>query len=143
MSSFSFSCRNRSAACRIPLVSPDPRQKRVEFRPPDPAGNPYLTFAAIFMAGMDGIVNGWDPGAPLDKTNLFDLSPEHLANIPTVAQSLDGSLKALEEDHDFLLKGGVFTPDLIETWIASKYENDVDPVRMRPHPYEFHLYFDA
>lgn len=138
-----YSARNRSAACRIPLVSPDPRQKRVEFRPPDPAGNPYLTFAAIFMAGMDGIINGWDPGAPLDKTNLFDLSPEDLANIPTVAQSLDGSLKALEDDHDFLLKGGVFTPDLIETWIASKYENDVDPVRMRPHPYEFHLYFDA
>lgn len=95
------------------------------------------------MAGMDGIVNGWDPGEPLDKTNLFDLSPEELGNIPTVAQSLEGSLQALEEDHDFLLKGGVFTPDLIETWIASKYENDVDPVRMRPHPYEFHLYFDA
>ncbi|MGE0599756.1 MAG: type I glutamate--ammonia ligase [Dehalococcoidia bacterium] len=138
-----YSARNRSAACRIPLVSPDPRQKRVEFRPPDPAGNPYLTFAAILMAGMDGIRNGWDPGPPLDKTNLFDLSPEDLANIPTVAQSLDGSLRALEEDHDFLLQGGVFTPDVIETWVASKYENDVDPVRMRPHPYEFHLYFDA
>ena len=113
-----YSARNRSAACRIPLVSPDPRQKRVEFRPPDPAGNPYLTFAAILMAGMDGIQNGWDPGPPLDKTNLFDLSPEELANIPTVAQSLDGSLQALEDDHDFLLKGGVFTPDVIETWIA-------------------------
>ena len=138
-----YSARNRSAACRIPLVSPDPRQKRVEFRPPDPAGNPYLTFAAIFMAGMDGIRNGWDPGPPLDKTNLFDLSPDELANIPTVAQSLDGSLRALEEDHDFLLQGGVFTPDVIETGIASKYENDVDPVRMRPHPYEFHLYFDV
>ena len=138
-----YSARNRSAACRIPLVSPDPRQKRVEFRPPDPAGNPYLTFAAILMAGMDGIKNGWDPGPPLDKTNLFDLSPEELESVPTVAQSLDGSLRALEEDHDFLLQGGVFTPDLIETWIASKYENDVDPVRMRPHPYEFHLYFDV
>ncbi|HMO54044.1 MAG TPA: type I glutamate--ammonia ligase [Tepidiformaceae bacterium] len=138
-----YSARNRSAACRIPLVSPDPRQKRVEFRPPDPAGNPYLTFAAIFMAGMDGIINEIDPGPALDKTNLFDLSPSELANIPTVAQSLDGSLRALEEDHDFLLQGGVFTPDLIETWLAHKYENEVDPIRMRPHPYEFQLYFDA
>lgn len=138
-----YSARNRSAACRIPLVSPDPRQKRVEFRPPDPAGNPYLTFAAILMAGMDGIMNGWDPGEPLDKTNLFELSPAELEKIPTVATSLEGSLKALEEDHDFLLKGGVFTPDLLEMWIAWKYENDCDPIRMRPHPYEFNLYFDA
>ena len=138
-----YSARNRSAACRIPLVSPSPASKRVEFRPPDPAGNPYLTFAAIFMAGMDGILNEWDPGEALDKTNLFDLSVEELENIPTVAQSLDGSLKALEEDHEFLLKGGVFTPDLLETWLAYKYENEVDPLRMRPHPYEFQMYFDA
>ena len=138
-----YSARNRSAACRIPLVSPDPRQKRVEFRPPDPTANPYLAFSAIFMAGMDGIINGWDPGAPLDKTNLFDLSAEELKNIPTVAQSLEGSLHALEEDHDFLLKGGVFTPDVIKTWIEYKHENEVDPMRMRPHPHEFHLYFDA
>ena len=138
-----YSARNRSAACRIPLVSPDPRQKRVEFRPPDPTANPYLAFSALFMAGMDGILNGWDPGAPLDKTNLFELSPAELSTIPTVAESLEGSLQALEEDHEFLLKGGVFTPDVIETWIKSKYENDVDPVRMRPHPHEFHLYFDA
>ncbi len=138
-----YSARNRSAACRIPVVSPDPRQKRVEFRPPDPSANPYLAFAAILMAGLDGIRNGWDPGPALDKTNLFDLSPEDLANIPTVAQSLDGSLRAMEEDHDFLLQGGVFTPDFVETWLAYKYENEVDPVRMRPHPYEFHLYFDA
>jgi len=138
-----YSARNRSAACRIPLVSPDPRQKRVEFRPPDPTANPYLAFSAIFMAGMDGIINGWDPGEPLDKTNLFDLSAEELKNIPTVAQSLEGSLQALEEDHDFLLKGGVFTPDVIKTWIEYKHENEVDPMRMRPHPHEFHLYFDA
>ena len=138
-----YSARNRSAACRIPMVSTDPRQKRVEFRPPDPSANPYLAFAAILMAGLDGIRNGWDPGPALDKTNLFDLTPEELASVPTVAQSLDGSLRALEEDHDFLLQGGVFTPDVIETWLAYKYENEVDPVRMRPHPYEFHLYFDA
>jgi glutamine synthetase len=138
-----YSARNRSAACRIPLVSPSPKSKRVEFRPPDPSGNPYLTFAAILMAGLDGIKNGWDPGPPLDKTNLFELSPDELANIPTVAQSLDGSLRALEEDHDFLLEGGVFTPDVLETWIRWKYENDVDAVRMRPHPYEFQLYFDC
>ncbi|MEO6397400.1 MAG: type I glutamate--ammonia ligase [Tepidiformaceae bacterium] len=138
-----YSARNRSAACRIPLVSPDPRQKRVEFRPPDPTANPYLAFSAVLMAGMDGIRNGWDPGPPLDKTNLFDLSPDELKNIPTVAQSLEGSLQALEEDHDWLLQGGVFTPDLIETWLAYKYENEVDPIRMRPHPHEFHMYFDA
>ena len=138
-----YSARNRSAACRIPLVSPDPRQKRVEFRPPDPTANPYLAFSAVLLAGMDGIKNGWDPGPPLDKTNLFDLSPEELKNIPTVAQSLEGSLQALEEDHDWLLQGGVFTPDLIETWLAYKYENEVDPIRMRPHPHEFHMYFDA
>jgi glutamine synthetase len=138
-----YSARNRSAACRIPLVSPDPRQKRVEFRPPDPTANPYLAFSAIFMAGMDGIINGWDPGEPLDKTNLFDLSAAELKNIPTVEQSLDGSLRALEADHDFLLKGGVFTPDVIQTWLEYKYENEVDPMRMRPHPHEFHLYFDA
>jgi glutamine synthetase len=138
-----YSARNRSAACRIPLVSPDPRQKRVEFRPPDATANPYLAFSAILMAGMDGIENGWDPGPALDKTNLFDLSPSELANIPTVAQSLEGSLQALEEDHDFLLKGGVFTEDVLQTWLDYKHENEVDAVRMRPHPYEFHLYFDA
>ena len=138
-----YSARNRSAACRIPLVSPDPRQKRVEFRPPDATANPYLAFSAILMAGMDGIENGWDPGPALDKTNLFDLSPSELANIPTVAQSLEGSLQALEEDHDFLLKGGVFTEDVLQTWLDYKQENEIDAVRMRPHPYEFHLYFDA
>ncbi len=138
-----YSARNRSAACRIPLVSPDPRQKRVEFRPPDPTANPYLAFSAILMAGMDGIQNGWDPGPPVDKQSLFELPPEQLANITVVPGSLDESLRALEADHDFLLKGGVFTPDLIETWMAWKYENDVDAIRLRPHPHEFHMYFDA
>jgi glutamine synthetase len=138
-----YSARNRSAACRIPLVSPDPRQKRVEFRPPDPSSNPYLTFAAILMAGMDGILNEIDPGPPLDKVNLYELSPSELERVPTVARSLEESLHELEKDHDFLLKGGVFTPDLLETWLAWKYENDVDPMRMRPHPHEFHLYFDV
>jgi glutamine synthetase len=138
-----YSARNRSAACRIPLVSPDPRQKRVEFRPPDASGNPYLTFSAILMAGLDGILNQIDPGPPMDKTNLFDLSPDELASVPTVANSLEGSLRALEEDHDFLLEGGVFTRDVLDTWISWKYENDHDPVRLRPHPHEFHLYFDV
>jgi len=138
-----YSARNRSAACRIPMVSSSPASKRVEFRPPDPTANPYLAFSAILMAGLDGIENGWDPGPPLDKTNLFDLSPDELSNIPTVAQSLEGSLQALEEDHEFLLKGNVFTPDLIQTWLEYKYENEVDAVRMRPHPHEFHMYFDA
>ncbi len=138
-----YSARNRSAACRIPLVSPDPRQKRVEFRPPDPAGNPYLTFAAVLMAGVDGIINKIDPGPPMDKTNLFELSADELAKVPTVATSLEGSLQALEEDHDYLLRGDVFTKDLIDTWIEWKYENDHDPVRLRPHPHEFALYFDV
>ena len=138
-----YSARNRSAACRIPLVSPSPASKRVEFRPPDPTANPYLAFSAILMAGLDGIENELDPGPPLDKTNLFDLSPEELSKVPTVGKSLEESLQALEADHDFLLKGGVFTPDLLEMWLEWKYENEVDPVRMRPHPYEFHLYFDA
>jgi glutamine synthetase len=138
-----YSARNRSAACRIPVVSPDPRQKRVEFRPPDPSSNPYLAFSAIMMAGLDGIENGWDPGPPIDKQSLFELTPEELANIPTVPSSLDESLRALEEDHDFLLKGGVFTEDLIQTWLDYKRENDVDAIRLRPHPHEFHLYFDV
>ncbi|HEY5476096.1 MAG TPA: type I glutamate--ammonia ligase [Tepidiformaceae bacterium] len=138
-----YSARNRSAACRIPLVSPDPRQKRVEFRPPDASGNPYLTFSAILMAGLDGIINKIDPGPPMDKTNLFELGAEELAKIPTVATSLEGSLQALQEDHEYLLRGDVFTKDLLDTWIESKYENDHDAVRLRPHPHEFALYFDV
>ncbi len=138
-----YSARNRSAACRIPLVSPDPRQKRVEFRPPDPSGNPYLTFSAILMAGMDGILNKIDPGPPIDKMNLFEMTPAELEAVPTVATSLEGSLKALEADHDWLLKGGVFTEDVLETWLAWKYENDHDAMRLRPHPHEFFLYFDV
>ncbi len=138
-----YSARNRSAACRIPLVSPDPRQKRVEFRPPDPTANPYLAFSAILMAGLDGIMNGWEPGPPIDKQNLFELSPDELAKITVVPGSLEESLHALEEDHDFLLKGGVFTEDLLQTWLVWKQENDVDPARRRPPPSEFHRNFDA
>ncbi len=138
-----YSARNRSAACRIPVVSPDPRQKRVEFRPPDPTANPYLAFAAILMAGLDGIMSKLDPGPPIDRQSLYELSPEEMAKIPTVPGSLDESLNALEADHEFLLRGGVFTEDVIETWLSYKRENDLEDIRIRPHPYEFHLYFDA
>ena len=139
-----YSARNRSAACRIPLVSPDPRQKRVEFRPPDPAGNPYLTFAAVLMAGMDGILNQIDPGAAdRQRQPLRPRARRIWRRSRPSRPSLEGSLQALEADHDWLLKGGVFTEDLLETWIAWKYENEHDAVRLRPHPHEFHLYFDV
>jgi glutamine synthetase len=137
-----YSQRNRSAACRIPMYSPSPKAKRVEFRPPDPSCNPYLTFSAMLMAGLDGIQNKLDPGDPLDK-NIYDLPPEELARVPRVPGSLGDSLDALEKDHEYLLKGDVFTQDVIDTWIEYKRENEVDAVRLRPHPHEFHLYFDA
>jgi glutamine synthetase len=137
-----YSQRNRSAAVRIPMYSDAPKLKRVEFRPPDPAANPYLAFAAMLMAGLDGIQNKIDPGKPMDK-NIFDLPAEERAKVPTVCGSLSESLDALEKDHAFLLKGNVFTMDLIEMWIGYKREKEVDPVRIRPHPYEFHLYFDV
>lgn len=137
-----YSQRNRSAACRIPMYSPSPKAKRVEFRPPDPSCNPYLTFSAILMAGLDGIQNKIDPGDPLDK-NIYDLPPEELAQVPRVPGSLEEALLALEKDHEFLLKGDVFTQDVIDTWISYKREHEVDPVRLRPHPHEFYLYFDA
>ncbi|HEV3228484.1 MAG TPA: type I glutamate--ammonia ligase [Solirubrobacteraceae bacterium] len=136
-----YSQRNRSAAVRIPMYSPSPRSKRVEFRPPDPTANPYLTFSAMMMAGLDGIERGLTPPGPLD-TDLYELSPEELAAIEYVPASLHEALDALEADQDFLLKGGVFTPDLLETWIEYK-RAEADQVRLRPHPWEFVLYYDG
>ena len=136
-----YSARNRSAAIRIPMISPNPRAKRLEFRPPDPSANPYLTFAALLMAGLDGVQNGLDPGAPVDEDIYgLDLAARGILEVPG---SLEGSLRALEEDHEFLLRGGVFTQELIDTWIAWKHEHEIDAVRIRPHPHEFHLYFDV
>jgi len=136
-----YSQRNRSAAVRIPLYSQSPKAKRIEFRCPDPSCNPYLAFAAMLMAGLDGIQNRIEPPDPLEK-DLYDLPPEELAQVPQVPGSLDESLAALEADHEFLLTGGVFTQDVIDTWIAYKREAEVDAIRLRPHPYEFHLYYD-
>jgi glutamine synthetase len=136
-----YSSRNRSAALRIPMFSTNPKSKRVEYRTPDPSCNGYLAFAAILMAGLDGIVNKIDPGQPLDK-DIYGLSPEELANIPSAPGSLEEALKALKADHEFLLRGDVFTPDVIEKWIEYKTEAEVNPVRMRPVPMEFALYFD-
>src|SRR5580704_14930620 len=136
-----YSSRNRSAAVRIPMYSTNPKTKRLEFRPPDPSCNPYLTFAAMVMAGLDGIANKIDPGKPLDK-DIFDLSKEEAKSVPLMPGSLDEALDALQSDHEYLLKGGVFSQDLIDVWIEYKRKNEADPVRMRPHPYEFHLYYD-
>ena len=136
-----YSRRNRSAAVRIPMYSASPKAKRVEFRPPDPACNPYLAFAAMLMAGLDGIMNKVDPGEPLDK-DIYDLSPEELKKVPSMPASLEEALEALEQDHAFLLKGDVFTEELLETYINYKRKNEADAVRLRPHPYEFALYYD-
>ncbi|HTP66032.1 MAG TPA: type I glutamate--ammonia ligase [Geobacteraceae bacterium] len=136
-----YSSRNRSAAIRIPMFSTNPKSKRVEYRTPDPSCNGYLAFAAFLMAGLDGIENKIDPGQPLDK-DIYGLSPEELANIPSAPGSLEESLNALKEDHEFLLKGDVFTQDVIDKWIEYKTEAEVNPVRMRPVPIEFALYFD-
>jgi glutamine synthetase len=136
-----YSSRNRSAAVRIPMYSPSPKAKRIEVRFPDPACNAYLAFAAMLMAGLDGIENRIDPGEPLDK-DIYALSPAELSKVPSVPGSLDGALNALESDHEFLTKGDVFTQDVIETWLEYKRGREIDPVRLRPHPYEFKLYFD-
>ncbi len=136
-----YSQRNRSAACRIPMYSPSPKAKRIEFRCPDPSCNPYLAFSAILMAVIDGIQNKINPGEPLDK-DIYDLPPEELAVVPKTPGSLDEALDALEKDHEFLLRGDVFTADVIETWIRYKRVNEVDAMRLRPHPYEFCLYYD-
>jgi len=136
-----YSQRNRSASVRIPLYSQSPKAKRIEFRCPDPSCNPYLAFSAMLMAGLDGVQNRIEPPAPMDK-DLYDLPPEELAAVPQVPASLEEALDALEKDKDFLKVGGVFTDDLIDTWIAYKRVNEVDQLRLRPHPWEFHLYYD-
>ncbi|HEY4484808.1 MAG TPA: type I glutamate--ammonia ligase [Nitrospiria bacterium] len=136
-----YSSRNRSASIRIPMYSANPKTKRIEVRFPDPSCNPYLAFAAMLMAGLDGIENKIEPGVPMDK-DLYDLEPEEAAEIPTMPGSLDDALDALEKDNAFLTKGGVFTKDVIEAWIRYKREKEVDMMRLRPHPYEFFLYYD-
>jgi len=137
-----YSSRNRSAAVRIPMYSASPKAKRVEVRFPDPSCNGYLAFSAMLMAGLDGIQNKIHPGEPLDK-DIYALSPEELADVPTTPGSLEEALAALEDDHDFLLKGDVFTEDAIEKWLEYKYEKEVDEMRLRPHPFEFYMYFDC
>lgn len=136
-----YSRRNRSASIRIPVYSASPKAKRLEFRCPDPSSNPYLAFAAILMATIDGIKNKIKPGEPLDK-DIYDLEPEELAKVPKTPGSLEEALNNLEKDHEFLLQGDVFTKDVISTWIWYKREKEVDAIRLRPHPYEFALYFD-
>jgi glutamine synthetase len=136
-----YSLRNRSAAVRIPVYSHSPKTRRIEFRCPDPSCNPYLAFSAVLMAVLDGVQNRIDPGEPLDK-DIYDLPPQELAKVPSTPPSLEAALDCLEEDHDYLLRGDVFTEDLIETWIEYKRKSEVDALRLRPHPYEFALYYD-
>ncbi|MDH5297047.1 MAG: glutamine synthetase, partial [Nitrospirota bacterium] len=137
-----YSSRNRSAGIRIPMYSPSPKAKRIEVRFPDPSCNMYLAFSAMLMAGLDGIQNKIHPGEAMDK-NLYDLEPEELGNIPSLPSSLEQALKHLEDDHEFLLKGGVFSEDLIEAWIGFKRANEIDAIRVRPHPYEYFMYYDV
>ena len=136
-----YSASNRSASIRIPQYSTSPKSKRIEYRCPDSSSNPYLAFAAMLMAGLDGIRNKIDPGAPIDK-DIYELEPEEKAKIKSTPGSLLEVLEALDKDHDFLLKGDVFTEDLLETWINYKRKNEYDAVALRPHPYEFYLYYD-
>ena len=137
-----YSQRNRSASVRIPMYSSNPKAKRIEFRCPDPLCNPYIGFAALLMAGLDGIINKIDPGKPLDK-DIYEMTPEQLRDVPSTPGSLEEALAALEKDHEFLLRGDVFTDDLIETWIEYKTTREVKPMALRPHPYEFMMYYDA
>ncbi|MGH7900489.1 MAG: type I glutamate--ammonia ligase [Thermodesulfobacteriota bacterium] len=137
-----YSARNRSAGVRIPMYTPSPKAKRIEVRFPDPSTNGYLAFSAMLMAGLDGIEKKIKPGDPLDK-DIYALGPEELAGIPSVPGSLEDALKSLEKDHEFLLKGDVFTEDVIETWIEYKVEHEINPVKLRPVPYEFMLYYDV
>ena len=137
-----YSQRNRSACIRIPMYSTNPKTKRVEYRPPDPLANPYLAFPAMLMAGLDGIRRHLDPGEPLD-VDIYELGPEAASKIKSTPGSLEEVLNALEADSDFLMEGGVFTDDLLETWLSYKRQREVDPVRLRPHPWEFYLYYDG
>jgi glutamine synthetase len=137
-----YSARNRSACVRIPVTGSNPKAKRIEFRVPDPSSNPYLAFSAMLMAGIDGIKNRIEPPAPVDK-DLYELPPEEHASIAQVPGTLAETLDALEADYGYLSEGGVFTPDLVETWIEYKRKNEIDPVRLRPHPHEFELYYDC
>ncbi|MGV4326715.1 type I glutamate--ammonia ligase [Trueperella pyogenes] len=136
-----YSARNRSACTRIPVTGSSAKAKRIEYRTPDASSNPYLAFAAQLMAGLDGIRNRIEPPAPIDK-DLYELPPEEHADIEQLPQSLEDALRALEEDHDYLTEGGVFDEDIIETWIAYKRDKEIEPLRQRPHPYEFTLYYD-
>jgi glutamine synthetase len=136
-----MSTGNRSASLRIPMYSDSPKSKRIEVRYPDPSCNPYLTFAAMLMAGLDGIENKIDPGEPLDK-DIYALSPQEAEGIPVMPASLEEALEELEADHEFLLRGNVFTEDALETWVSYKRENEIAPIRLRPHPHEFELYYD-
>jgi glutamine synthetase len=136
-----YSQRNRSACIRIPITGSNPKAKRLEFRVPDPSSNPYLAFSAMLMAGLDGIKNKIEPPDPVDK-DLYELPPEEAANIPQVPGTLADVLDALEADNEYLQAGNVFTEDLIETWVDYKRSNEVDPIRLRPHPHEFELYYD-
>jgi glutamine synthetase len=137
-----YSQRNRSASIRIPMYSASPKAKRLEFRCPDPSSNPYLTFSVMLMAMLDGIKNKINPGEPLDK-DIYDLEPEELSKVPKAPGSLDESLNNLEKNHAFLMHGDVFTSDVIENWLDYKRKKEVDPMRLRPHPYEFFLYYDC
>ena len=136
-----YSSRNRSASVRIPMYSPSPKAKRLEYRPPDPSCNGYMAFSAMLLAMLDGIENKLDPGDPLDK-DIYDLPPEELAKVPSTPGSLEEALENLKKDHEFLMKGDVFTQDVIDMWISYKIKNEINPVRLRPHPHEFFLYFD-
>ncbi len=137
-----YSYRNRSAAVRIPNSGPNPKAKRMEFRTPDPSSNPYLAFAALLMAGIDGVLNKKEPGDPLEK-DIYGLSPQEAAGIPSVPATLDESLECLRKSHEYLLKGDVFSKEMVEAWIGYKYDTEIRPLQQRPAPYEFHLYYDV
>ena len=137
-----YSARNRSAGIRIPMLSSNPKTKRLEFRAPDPACNPYLAFAAQLLAGLDGIENRIDPGPPVDNIDLYEVDPAEFG-YPVVPGSLEEVLDALEADHEFLLKGNVFSEDVVESYVSWKRREEVEELRVRPHPYEYHMYFDV